>query len=385
MTDVMTNQPDVRSTSCFDDKETQTDRYLYISGFVRALELKLLDRARMNRLFEARQMEDIDRVLSESGYPPGDDPEERLYAEQVAILDWFNRQMPDPAFAETLIVFNDAHNLKLVLKKLLTIWIAGSQDDKTAKTPSADHEPDASLPDFMGIDGLPPIGSAVKQAMLPASMDPAILYRQIAQHQPEGVPVWLYRAAIEAVRRYLIRYELNEIDLYLDQVAWREAHERAQTTGNAFFCRFLQMKTDLINLDVLIRGRRLRMGLDLFKKAVLPGGSISGEKLVAVFDQDEESVLAVYRQTPYAELARLVRADTKQEDRERMGVLADNFLMEQLRTARLLTNGPEIPLAFVLARQLEIKNIRIVLTCLRNKLPSSRARELVRGSYLPWR
>lgn len=366
------------------DHKQRNDRYLYISGLVRALELKLLDRAQMNRLFEARQMEDVDRVLSEAGYPAGDGPEERLRAESIAILEWFMKMMPQSDYADVFLAFNDAHNLKLVLKKLLAIWIAGSRDDHPDMMQEKNEEK-SLLPDFMGIDGLPPIGTDVRHALLPAAVEPAVLYRQIAQHQPEGLPEWIYQAAVEAVRRYLIRYELSDIDLYLDQVAWREAHHLAKMTDNVFFCDYLQIKTDLINLDMLIRARNLRMGSDILKKALLPGGLIAEKEILPLYDQDEESILLIYRHTPYSTLVQLAQPDTKTGDKAEIGRMSDNILMEKIREARQITSGPEIPLAFVLARQLEIKNIRVVLTCLRNGLPPARARELVRDSYLPWR
>ena len=43
------------------------------------------------------------------------------------------------------------------------------------------------------------------------------------------------------------------------------------------------------------------------------------------------------------------------------------------------------PLAWVLARLAEIKNVRIILTCLRNGLPRSLMQDLMRDGYLAWR
>ena len=65
--------------------------------------------------------------------------------------------------------------------------------------------------------------------------------------------------------------------------------------------------------------------------------------------------------------------------------MADNRVIEYISQAKLLWRGPEIPLAYLIARLMEIKNIRIVLTCLRNGLPASQARDMNRDSYLTWR
>ena len=102
------------------------ERYRYVSGLVRARELLLLDQASLNRLTEAGGPDEISRILIANSYPAGQDPEEILDRESSAVLDWLAEVMPDPRFTDTLILFNDAHNLKLVLKKHLTQWI-GSQ------------------------------------------------------------------------------------------------------------------------------------------------------------------------------------------------------------------------------------------------------------------
>ena len=49
--------------------------------------MQLLDSSRLTRLNEARTIEDIHRVLTESGYPAATDPETRLAREMVAVFE----------------------------------------------------------------------------------------------------------------------------------------------------------------------------------------------------------------------------------------------------------------------------------------------------------
>ena len=66
-------------------------------------------------------------------------------------------------------------------------------------------------------------------------------------------------------------------------------------------------------------------------------------------------------------------------------LLADNLVMHLVREATRVVSGPEIGLAYLIAREMEIKNIRVILTSRRNGLSQTQAREMTRINYLTWR
>ncbi len=377
-----TGEPEQESAS-------QHDRYLYLSGLVKAMELHLLDQARLNRLLDANEPEEISRILGECNYPAGKNPEEILGTELTASLGWLKQMMPDPTYADALIIFHDAHNLKLVLKNLLTVWITGSDVDKLpGQTPAINGQAgadEAILPNFGGLNGIPPFGRTAMQALKPAQVDPDLLYHQIAEHRTDGLPEWIFQAAVEAVRRYLIQYDMSAVDTWLDQVAWRQAHKLAEQTGNHFLIGWLCRKTDLINLEMLLRTRTMRSGREILGNALLAGGSVQVQQVLDLYGDSKDAIVAFYARTPYASLAEQCQNYELIDQAARYGLLADNLLMEHVRSARWIISGPEVPLAWVLARQTEIKNVRIILTCLRNSLPKAQARDLMRDSYLTWR
>lgn len=368
--------------------------YAYISGLTKALELRLLDQARMNRLLEAEDADDISRILLESAYPPGSNPEDMLRDEATNLFIWLRKHMPDDSYVDALLTFHDGHNLKLVLKKLLMIWVAAKDDQTLAEqtmlrdqsAPQAGEENGFdSLPDFGAADGIPPPGEILPLAQMPAQVEPARLYHLVAEHRLPELPDWIGQTASEAIRHYMHRYDLGEIDLFIDQRTWQQAHKLAGLTENEFFQNWLRCRTDLVNLDLLLRTRLLRSGQRTLERALISGGRISAQEVQLLYSESEEAVKAFYANTPYAELADLGRQYSKPGQAARFGRVVDNLLMDQLRTARWVVSGPEVPLAWVLARLAEIKNIRIILTCLRNGLPRSMAQDLIRDGYLLWR
>lgn len=367
----------------------KADRYLHASGLVKAMELRLLDQARLNRLQEAAQPDEISRILGECGYPAGRNPEEILAAELTATLDWLVQVMPDPGYAATLITFHDGHNLKLVLKKLLTLWITEAGTEQPNGQPPAINGREAaeaaSLPEFGGLNGIPPFGRMAAQALRPAQVDPDFLYHEIAEHRSGNLPDWLFSAAVSAVKRYMAHYDLSVVDTWLDRVTWQRSHQLAAQTGNQFLIGWLRLKTDLINLELLLRARALRIGPETLKNTLLPNDSIPANQVLDLYGATEETIVAAYAKTPYAALAELCRTYKKQGQAARFGLLSDNLLMRHIRSASRIVSGPEVPLAWALARQAEIKNVRIILTCLRNAVPKAQVRELIRDNYLAWR
>lgn len=357
------------------------ERYRYVSGLVRARELLLLDQASLNRLTEAGGPDEISRILIANSYPAGQDPEEILDRESSAVLDWLAEVMPDPRFTDTLILFNDAHNLKLVLKKHLTQWIGSQPAPEPAKT-----EPDSvQMPDFSGPDGILPFGGAAEQVLKPSQVAATVLYRQIGMRETDALPAWLAELAPKVIGCYLQRYDFSDIDHLVDQTVWQKAHAEAAGIGNRFFSGYLARRTDLINLELLLRTRVLRMGKDVLRRALLGGGSLDPEAVLSVYDQSDDQVKALYAPTPYAALAEQCRTYGKIGQAARFSLASDNLLMDYIRQARWVLNGPEIPLAWALARQMEIKNIRIITTYLRNGLPRAQMRDLIRDNYLAWR
>ena len=370
-----------------------SDAYLYVSGLAKALELRLIDQARLNRLLDATDPDDISRVLLESGYPARTGPEDMLQAENAGLLEWLQQQMPDPGFAAALISFHDGHNLKLVVKQLLGTWLPGQSgkggppgDDTLEKILEAGSSPAGSgLPEFGTADGIPPPGKVLTFAQAPAHVPPADLYHLIAEHRLAELPEWIGRAALEAFQCYLQRYDLGDVDLLIDQQTWQQAHQSAAGTGSRFFQDWLRRKADLVNLDLLMRTRILRSGRSTLARALLPGGFVAAADVLALYDESDEAVQASYAGTPYAKLAEFCGLYAKPGQAARFGRLTDNLLLAWLRDARWVVSGPEVPLAWVLARQAEIKNVRIILTGLRNSLPRSMTQDLMRDIYLAWR
>ncbi|MGI6325887.1 MAG: V-type ATPase subunit [Saccharofermentanales bacterium] len=354
-------------------KPLKTYQYNYASGRIRAMELQLLDSNRLNRLYEARSTEDIMRILADSGYPAAPDPEASLAAETAATYKLIESLIADGELVDALKVFNDFHNLKVVLKSLLFTW---------SKTASAEEAACDVLPESSSSCSFQ---SCVPLVLEPSLVAPPILFVAIRDRQPDLIPAWLYQAALTASQRYLSTYDLSMIDLFLDRAAARQAELLIQHLDCPFLSGYLSRKADLANLGMLLRTRLLRSGKEYLEKALLPTGTIANQRILDCYAGDTGEIKALYDNTPYTELAALAENYGEPGTATRFSQIADNLVIDWIRTARWSLSGPDIPLAYLIGREMEIKNIRIVLTCLLNGIPVSQAREMARERYLTWR
>lgn len=357
------------------------DRYGYISGRVRVLEMQLLDSGRLNRLIEARSQDEIVRVLAECGYPQAPDPETSLSREQEAVYQLLRTHMPEPEFVEALLVFHDVHNVKVVLKHLGAPAAEPDRIDQTGEAAAAEHgQATESLARVLTQPG------GLDLYLSHPSLVPAdILVKSMTERKPDLIPAWLAQAVDDATQRYRKTYDYGETDLVLDQAAWAEVLRRSADLACPFFSRYLQIRIDCINLDLLLRTRFLRSGADFLETALIAGGSIDRSRILPLYAAENDAIRAVYEQTRYVELASLATTYGQRGSAAHFSLLADNLVMHLVREATRVVSGPEIGLAYLIAREMEIKNIRVILTSRRNGLSQTQAREMTRINYLTWR
>ena len=360
-----------------------SNQYGYATGRIRALEGQLMDMGRLNRLIEARSPEDITRVLQDSGYTSADSPDV-LERETAELFKLAGEVMVNREFVDALLVFNDCHNLKAIEKYLAAWW------PRLTERPEDEYEIDPLTRKDVRSDFDAPVlpetnssasYSAVEPWMVhPSLVNPEQLFYAIRDRLPDRIPSWLYQGAVEAASAVRSRYDIAEIDQIIDRLAYAEAIRRARELGNPFFLEYLHLRADLANLGSLLRVRALKADRRLLAQSLLPAGTIRHEQCFNWFAAEPDQIAHDLSGGPFASLAPFYANSGQRGAMAEFGKACDHKILDLLKKAQFILRGPEVPLAYLLARQLEIKNVRIAQTLLRNKLPSSQIRELARDS-----
>lgn len=351
-------------------KAVDPENYGYATGRIRALEASLMSSSDMSRIFEARQPEDISRVIQDKGYAAGD-IEDALRARHSETYEIMQQIIPDTDFLEALMLFNDCHNLKVVLKHLSAWWTDKSTDnDGDALLP----ESDSSLT-WHGLENL---------LRTPSLVEPSRLFRAVRDRRPELIPDWLFMLAGRGSEVWLKTYDTGSVDMLIDRAAWERASAIADSLGNSFFSGYMNLRQRLLGLEILLRCRALRTGKEYLAKALPPVSGNAAAVLRDAYELDSDNIQTVAEQLGLnksfagVEQTRILQEYGAPGTAAAYNRIADETIADWLKAASKVLRGPEVPVAYLLRRELEIKNIRIALTCLRNGIPPSQARDLAR-------
>ncbi len=331
-------------------------RYTYAVGRIRALEARLLNKSQFESLVAARDAKEALRTLSDTDYGPFlselkgvRDFEVALNEELKNTLRIISHLSWDRELTDIFRLRYDFHNLKVLLK----IKYLGNQ------LPNANHLP------LMDV-GL------IKAAKL----------RKIVEGDDyRGLPRELRTAAEKAIKVFEETHDARQIDIILDKKMFALFSQRTRDNGHPFLREYFRMHLDLINVKNFLRVKELRLGKSFFKEAFLEGGSLGESLFLKSYGESINNFASALSPTLYGVL---VSAGIKyrQENRSwsELERLADNYLLSYLRRAKYVVFGLEPLIAYLLARENEIKILRIIMVGKLNGLSADLLRSRLRDT-----
>lgn len=328
--------------------------YAYFVGEIRILETRLLGRGQLLRMAEARDAETVFRMLAETEYARSigaaqgpADYEAALAAELGQVFEIFRRDCPEPALVDLLGVAYTFQNLKAVLKAALI----GKEADPRHLV-AAGEVPGPALLDLIGGRGAGP---------LPA------LY---------AGPVTRVRELFEVTR------DPQDVDLLLDAARLEAVLGRARGWDYRLLAEVTAAAADLVNMRTAVRLRLLGEGADGMRRAFLPGGEVPLERLERAMGGRPEDIPSELDGLPHSDvLAAGMRSYAATGSLARLEKLIDDRLLSLTGGARYVALGPDPVIAYFLAKETEIKNLRIIFTGKLNRLPEATISERLRETH----
>jgi len=337
--------------------------YAYAMGRVRAEERKMLARAQLERVADARTPQDAMRVLREAGYgAEGGEggPSEADYAggyermladEHGKLVEFFKEVSPEPALLEVFLRREDYHNAKALLKAEFS-----------------GRAPGEGLEGVLSPNGL---------------IEAAQLARWIRERAYAELPPMLSDAVRDAVAAYQATLDPQAIDVRLDKAAHANMLADAEALGNEYLTGLARIYIDLANIQAFLRVKAMKRGWEFMQGALIPDGTLDEALFARYFGDTPENFAAALPASTYGALceegARALAATGRFAALERG---ADDYVVGYARDAQVKRfEGPEILVGYLVAKLMEIKNVRIAMCCKQNGLPADATREMLRASY----
>ena len=182
---------------------------------------------------------------------------------------------------------------------------------------------------------------------------------------------------IETIRKAAADGDFSPLPVQMMKAA-EEAREILFHTGDSQTCDVIIDRAALLaNINIAIRACKANKSIDFLQHAFAECDSISVQKLMAVTRNGLDSIYEYLEQTSYADAIDAIKESPAAFDR-----WCDNRMMKLIKPQKYNAFTISPLAAYVLAKENEIKSVRIILSGKVNQLPDEKVKERLRDSYV---
>lgn len=363
-------------------------RFAYAAGRIGVLETRFLSFEQLMPFADNTvPPTELHQILDSAGYPEHETLEERVELMEGVLYD----RLRDLAGRSLLPVFvsleRDFHNLKWFLKNLL-LQVHGSDDAEVNE-----------VADTYERDGVNPWPQAWAGAVLAHGPTPPediwTIVLHVLREQPMvqteypqdqiNIRPFLYSAAKKTYELYRDTQDLGVIDHYLDRAyyeVWTEILHHPETgLERDFFTDWIKLSADIANLQIYLRLQAAKAPKSFYQFVLVSGGSVDTEDMIKLLpDGDTTALRALYRNSRALPLVDYADAFMEPEQLRQFNRDADNLLTELTRRGHRVPYAAEVVIAFFRSQQMELRNLRLLLSA-RDREPSfEEAKSFVRNT-----
>ena len=321
---------------------------------IKVLEKRLLTRARLERMADAENLEEVMKILGETEYQQHlgnlkrvEDYEQVLALEMKRVYHLMDELTGEKVIKDLLAMKYDYHNLKVLVKekisgKLLSHLLVpyGTRDMGSVKTALA-------AGDYRELE------EPIREALL----------QVLSDYEKTGDP--------------------QRIDILLDRSYYEHLGHIAKETKIPLFEDYVKNQVDFANVRTLIRVKKMDKDLKFLEEVLLPGGNIERETLLYAIHDSLDTIMVKLKNEKLSKPILLgLEAFRKTGRLSEFEKIADNELMNLNKGSKNVIFGPEPLFSYLHAKEAEVKALRIIMVSKINKLSPETIRERLRDLYV---
>lgn len=172
-------------------------------------------------------------------------------------------------------------------------------------------------------------------------------------------------------------------DTLLDVAYYGWAGKMLKRLGYANLAAFLTAEVDLLNLRMAYRSLKQKIPASLYERVVLPGGTVKTQDLKGAYGDGADGFLRLYKSTPWEKASVLGAGALKRnEPLTSFEKSCDDSLMRVYRKSRRVPLGPEPILGYILGKESEARNVRVLIAGKISGAPAPDILERLRETYV---
>lgn len=331
----------------------RSNEYQYPCAVIRGNELTLLSAADLARVADAASMQAAMSILHEFGYGDGKelanprDFEAVLAAEQARVAELVLGVIPEREELAFLQFPVDYHNAKVILKA------------EALGTDPADY------------------------LMEGGRMAGAEMAVMVKERNFLFMEAFLRDSILETIEAYGKTRDPQEIDILLDKACYKEMLKEAEAAGNDFVTGYVKLLIDISNVQTFVRVKQIGKPAEFLGKVFLEGGRIDLATLMELYGETYQQIGEKLDLYGFGEAVGRGAAEAAAGGSYAlMEKLCDNLKVRYAKGAQFITAGIEPIAAFYVAKEMELKNLRMVLTGKLVGIPEETLKERLREAYV---
>lgn len=320
-------------------------KYTYAVARIRALEVSLLTNAVIEQLLACKSAEQALQFLVEKGW--GDltagtlDADEVLNKEEEKMWQTIREVAPDMHVFDVLSLPKLYHNLKAAIKEVCT-----EVENKNI------FYDDCEIP-----------GEE--------------MFALVQNKEFDKLPGNMSATAREAFDTLLHTRDGQLCDLIIDHATLEAMLEAGKKSGEKIIEEYAQTAVAIADIKIAVRSQKTEKNAEFMKKAMVNCSEINVDQLTQAALAGAEEIAQYLEGTSYREGADALRISPSAFER-----WCDNKMTDSMRSQKYESFSVGPLLAYLLARQNEIKTVRIILTGKQNEFPDEAIRERIREMYV---
>lgn len=318
--------------------------YTYAAARIRVLELSLFSASVLDQLIGCDSYEEAIKFLMDKGWGTSEiepDADAILEVERERTWKVVKELCPDMSIFDVMRLPNLFHNLKAAIKQV----------GMGTENPHIFYRDTAIAPEEM--------------------------LRAIREKDYLALPKNMQAAAQEAAEAFFQTKDGQLCDIIVDQAALSAIKEAGDQAKEDILRQYAESTVAVANIKIAVRAQKTGKNLEFMKRAMASCSSLNIDKLMQAAMSGNDALMSYLEETDYAGGAAALAESPSAFER-----WCDNRIIEIIRPQKYkaFSIGPVV--AYAIARENEIKTVRIILSGKANGLSDDSIRERVREMYV---
>ena len=317
--------------------------FTYAVARIRFRETKLLSDTDLNALLMSSDVDAVMRLLRDKGWGDNTDcrPEELLALEENKLWEFINETVDDISVLNFLLIPNDYHNLKVILKCI-----------------TRDLEPDSML-----------IEDSVEDAKT--------IYEAIKSREYGDLPEYLQEVAQDAMTTLLQTSDGQLCDIIVDKACMEHVYRLGKESKSDIIRLYCELFVVAADIKIAIRCANTKKKLDFIRRALAECDTLDVERLAQAAFEGKDEVIAYLGTTEYRSAVDAIETSMSAFEK-----WCDDYMTNAMKPQKWEPFGIGPVVAYIIARQNEIKAVRMILSAKLNDLSENTIKERLRDMYV---